>query len=397
MITRLCAFDFDATLMNTPEKETGQRFWSYKMGMPFKYQGWWGRPESLDMNVFDIKPFPKVLSILNKDVSTPDTYTIVLTSRQDKLRPLVQAVLDANHINVDKLDMQRGARTKGQKILDYASKLSDLKEINVYDDRDTDIASYEGIRSLLPEGIKFNIYIAKQGELTLDEVTNIVAEEIQNFVAEDGYVYHGTYDGAGYYIQRTGSMKINAANNNEPYISFTGKPNVAKYYADMKGGSARGIVLRTRKTDDFQLSPKYKKNDSYEWVTTREIPVDELEINTKYGWIPLNAWDFINKEIKQNINEEIQNSIQNIDINNIKINGELILVDTNNPNEIISVHNNGKIPLDKLRVETMIKKLKTGSELPPVVLDKNNLLKDGYHRYYAYKMAGRKTIPFQKI
>lgn len=299
MITRLCAFDFDGTLINSPEKEAGKTEWSEKMGEPFKYQGWWGRPESLDLDVFDIKPFPKVLSILIKDASIPATYTIVLTSRQEKLRPLVQAVLDANHIKVDKLDMQRGARTKGQKILDYASKLPDLREINVYDDRDSDIASYEGIRSSLPEGVKFNIYIANNGELTLDKVTNIVAEEIQNFVADDGYVYHGTYDGAGYYIQRTGNMKINAANNNEPYISFTGKPNVAKYYADMKGGSARGIVLRTKKTDDFQLSPKYKKNDAYEWVTTREIPVDELEINTKYGWIPLNTWDFIDKEIKK--------------------------------------------------------------------------------------------------
>ena len=298
MITRLCAFDFDATLMNTPEKETGQRFWFYKMGMPFKYQGWWGRPESLDLDVFDIKPFPKVLNTLNKDVSTPDTYVIVLTSRQEKLRPLVQVVLDKNNIHVDKLDMKSDQRTKGQKILDYITEFPELREINVYDDKDTDIATYEAIRNLLPEGIKFNIYVAKQGELTLDEVTNIVAEEVKNFVADDGYVYHGTYDGAGYYIQRTGGMKINAANNNEPYISFTGKPDVAKYYADMKGGS-RGIVLRTKKTNDFQLSPKYKKNDSYEWITTREISANELEINTKYGWIPLNNWDFVDKEIKK--------------------------------------------------------------------------------------------------
>lgn len=186
MITRLCAFDFDATLINSPEKEAGQAEWSEKMGVPFKYQGWWGRPESLDLNVFDIKPFPKVLSILNKDVSTPATYVIVLTSRQEKLRPLVQAVLDVNNIHVDKLDMQRGARTKGQKILDYASKLPDLREINVYDDRDTDIISYEGIRSSLPEGIKFNIYIANKGELTLDEnkLLSIIREEIEKFNVE---------------------------------------------------------------------------------------------------------------------------------------------------------------------------------------------------------------------
>jgi hypothetical protein len=298
MITRFSVFDFDGTLANTFSPEEGKPMWQKYYGKIFPYSGWWGRPESLDLNVFDIKPFPKVLNILNKDVSTPATYVIILTSRQEKLRPLVQAVLDINHIKVDKLDMQRGARTKGQKIFDYASKLPDLREINVYDDRDTDIISYEGIRSSLPEGIKLNIYIAKQGELTLD-VVNIVKEEVQNFVADDSYVYHGTYDGAGYYIQRTGGMKINAAGNNEPFISFTSKPNVAKYYADMKGGSARGIVLRTKKTNDFVESPKFKKNDGFEWVTTREIPIEELEINTKYGWISLNNWDFIDKEIKK--------------------------------------------------------------------------------------------------
>jgi hypothetical protein len=67
----------------------------------------------------------------------------------------------------------------------------------------------------------------------------------------------------------------------------------------MKGGSARGIVFRTKKTDDFIPSPKYNKNNGYEWITTKEIPVEELEINTQYGWIPLNNWDFIDKNIKK--------------------------------------------------------------------------------------------------
>ena len=177
---RLQVFDLDGTLISSPMPEEGKAIWKSVKGTDFPFLGWWGRPESLDMDIFDIKPFPKVLNILNKDVSTPDTYTIVLTSRQEKLRPLVQAVLDTNHITVDKLDMQRDQRTKGQKILDYARKFPDLKEINVYDDRDTDITSYEGIRNSLPEGIKFNVYVAKQGELTLNEneILSIIKEEI---------------------------------------------------------------------------------------------------------------------------------------------------------------------------------------------------------------------------
>jgi hypothetical protein len=185
MITRLCAFDFDSTLISSPMPETGKIEWGKYYNKQFPYQGWWGRPESLDLNVFDIKPFPKILNLLNKDISTPATYTIVLTSRQEKLRPLIQKILEVNNIRVDKLDMQRDQRTKGQKILDYTKKFPDLREINVYDDKDSDIISYEGIRSSLPEGIKFNIYLANKGNLSLVEaeskLISIINEEIKKF------------------------------------------------------------------------------------------------------------------------------------------------------------------------------------------------------------------------
>ena len=164
--------------------ETGKPMWEKYYNKIFPYIGWWGRSESLDLNVFDIKTFPKVQNLLNKDISTPDTYTIVLTSRQEKLRPLVQEVLSVNNIHIDKLDMQRDQRTKGQKILDYTKKFPDLREINVYDDKDSDIMSYEEIKNQLPEGIKFNIYLANKGNLTLVEeeskLISIIKEEIEN-------------------------------------------------------------------------------------------------------------------------------------------------------------------------------------------------------------------------
>lgn len=197
MITRLQIYDFDGSLINSVSPEEGKPMWEKYYNTPFKYQGWWGRPESLDLDVFDIKPFPKVLNILNKDVLTHDTYVIVLTSRQEKLRPLIQKVLDVNNIHVDKLDMQSDKKTKGQKILDYVSEFPDLKEINAYDDRDSDIISYEGIRSSLPEEIKFNIYVANNGDLTLNEnkLLRIIKEEIENFKFEilnkPITIYHG--------------------------------------------------------------------------------------------------------------------------------------------------------------------------------------------------------------
>jgi hypothetical protein len=177
MITRLCAFDFDSTLISSPMPETGKIEWEKYYNKPFPYKGWWGRPESLDLNVFDVRTFPKVQNILNKDVSTPDTYTIVLTSRQEKLRPLLQKILDVNNIHVDKLDMKRDERTKGQKILDYIKTFPELIEINVYEDKEDEINSYKEIKNQIPENIKFNIYVANQGRLT-----SIINEEIERLL-----------------------------------------------------------------------------------------------------------------------------------------------------------------------------------------------------------------------
>jgi len=298
MVKRLIAFDFDKTLMQTPEPEEGMEIWREKTGTIYPKIGWWSKPESLDLDVFDIKPFPKVLNVLRKEMLNPESYVIILTSRIEKLRPNVQAVLDANQIDVHKLDMNQGKEVKGDKILNYIKEFPDLEEINVYDDREKDIISYKQIRNSIPENIVFKIYLAVNGQLNLLEAKNklidVIQEEIKNF--NDEYIYHGTYDGAGHSIQRYGGMKLQAVNN-EPYISFTSKPDVARYYADMKGGKNRGIILRTKLSNDFSLSPKFTKNKGHEWITDKEIPINKLEISTQYGWIPLSKWDFIDKKI----------------------------------------------------------------------------------------------------
>jgi len=184
MIKRLAAFDLDGTLIDTPMPEDGKPMWEKHYDKKFPYQGWWGRPESLDLDVFNIKAFPSVLNQLKKELVTPNTYVIILTSRMEKLRPQVQAILDANNIHVDKLDMRRKEHDKGIKILRYINEFPELKTINVYDDRDTDIAAYKNISSQMPEGIEFNIYLAESGKLSLVEAKNnlveIILEEIQN-------------------------------------------------------------------------------------------------------------------------------------------------------------------------------------------------------------------------
>lgn len=83
-----------------------------------------------------------------------------------------------------------------------------------------------------------------------------------------------------------------------------------------------------------------------------------------------------------------------IDINDIKTEKEIILVDTKYPNDIINAVRNGLMPLDKLRVETMANVLLSGKKLPPIIISNDNLIIDGYHRYAAHKLAGINKISF---
>jgi hypothetical protein len=184
MIKRLIAFDFDGTLGDSPMPEDGKKIWKEKTGHDYQHKGWWGRPESLDLGVFDIKMFPSLLNQLKREVSTPDTYVIILTSRMEKLRPQLKAVLDANGVHVNAIDMKHNELTKGEKILRYIDHLPDLEEVSVYDDREVDIASYQAVRSRIPDGISFNIYLADDGTFALVEnkLIDIIKEEIQNLL-----------------------------------------------------------------------------------------------------------------------------------------------------------------------------------------------------------------------
>jgi hypothetical protein len=184
MIKRLIAFDFDGTLSNSPEPQEGMQIWKEKTGQDYPHKGWWGRPESLDTNIFDIQLFDGVLNLLKMEDKDPEAYVIILTSRREKLRPQLEKILADNKVHVDKVDMKTLEISKGQKILDYIKEFPDLREIDVFDDRESDIESYKQIQSQIPEKINFRIFCANNGQLHLVEgnnkLTNIINEELLN-------------------------------------------------------------------------------------------------------------------------------------------------------------------------------------------------------------------------
>lgn len=184
IIKRLIAFDLDTTIFDTPTPKEGKKIWEKYYNKPFPYKDWWGSPESLDLNIFDIKPFPSVLNQLKDEQSKPNTLLIILTSRNEELRPQVEKVLNKNNIHVDGIDMKDDKTTKGQKILNYIRMYPDLVEVNVYEDRDIEIETYENIKNQIPKEITFNIYRVINGNIMLTEskLLKIINEEIQKLI-----------------------------------------------------------------------------------------------------------------------------------------------------------------------------------------------------------------------
>lgn len=180
---RLTIYDFDGTLINSPEPLEGKPMWEKFYGQPYPHKGWWGRKESLDTNVFDIKPFPNILSILQDDINDPETTTVILTSRMEKLRPELENILNLNNIHVDELITKKGREDKGDVILNIQKYNDDLEEIVVYDDfankQPNKIAEYTKIKDVLPNNIQYHIFYVENDRTVLMESNNILLKMIQ--------------------------------------------------------------------------------------------------------------------------------------------------------------------------------------------------------------------------
>jgi len=192
---RLAIYDFDGTLIDSPEPLEGKPQWEEKKGTPYPYEGWWGRKESLDTDVFDIKPFPTILAKLQDDMADPDTSTIILTSRMEKLRPQLENILQLNGITVDELITKSGREDKGDVILRIENYNQDLEEIVVYDDfagrKANKIAEYTKIKDKLSDGVQYIINYVEDGNIrplegegvvtfeSTQKLLNIIQEEIK--------------------------------------------------------------------------------------------------------------------------------------------------------------------------------------------------------------------------
>lgn len=160
--SRLVLFDFDGTLCSTPEDEVGRQIWLEKTGKPYPHIGWWGKPESLSMEVFDIQPLPLVLERYNTCLQ--DTIKILLTNRMVKLKSHVEPILEVHNLTFDYLSFKYDNKNKGQRVDEFLKEHKGIIEVDFYDDMEKHLDSCQFLLEKYPH-IQFNFFLVKNNKI----------------------------------------------------------------------------------------------------------------------------------------------------------------------------------------------------------------------------------------
>jgi len=145
---RLISFDFDDTLCHTPKPEEGEKIWKEKTGLDWPYNGWWGRPESIDPEIFYVPLNQWVYAKYLKAVADPDNYVILATGRLKKKEGMlanVMSILNQHNLSFDEVHLNWGGDTYNFKTKLFEEKIEEfgVKEFVMYDDRHEHLIKFE--------------------------------------------------------------------------------------------------------------------------------------------------------------------------------------------------------------------------------------------------------------
>jgi tRNA nucleotidyltransferase/poly(A) polymerase len=164
LLKKVAFYDFDGTLMDSPMPNPGKEIYHKKTGNVYPHQGWWGREESLDLNVFDIETNAEIESRFREDVSDPNTHVILLTNRLSKLSESIKKVLNKHNMVFNHYSFKSDNREKGERIYDILkSNYPETVLVEFYDD---DIKHIENVRdNLIDTDYEFKVYHVINGSI----------------------------------------------------------------------------------------------------------------------------------------------------------------------------------------------------------------------------------------
>jgi len=164
-MSKLISFDLDKTLFFTPEPKEGQEIFKNKTGLDWPYAGWWGRKETLNLDIFEIPLNIYVYNEYLKHKADENSYVILATGRlEKKMRREVDILLDVNSIFFDEVHCNPGRDTYDFKS-ELFSKLIMKQKPDVfimYDDRYEHLVKFEQWARDMPCKIEITNVVSKQ-------------------------------------------------------------------------------------------------------------------------------------------------------------------------------------------------------------------------------------------
>ena len=157
-IDRIAVFDFDGTLADSPTPEDGKSQYQQVTGKEWPHSGWWSKPESLDMDVFDIEMIDHVISDFKKEKQNPNTLLVMLTGRMPQLSNQVEKILNSNGLSFDEYHYSKGGSTLTSKLKtldDLISRYPNVKSVHMWEDREEHIGPFKAWGETKP--IEFDI------------------------------------------------------------------------------------------------------------------------------------------------------------------------------------------------------------------------------------------------
>lgn len=166
-ITKISVFDFDGTLVDTPLPDEGKIKYKEKTGTDWPHRGWWGKPESLDMDIFDMPEISEVISAYHEEKAKSGVLVVMMTGRVPQLSKYVEHILKSKNLSFDKYIYNNGGSTDQSKIKSLESMLKEypsVESVEMWDDRLTHIPIFNqwGENQLKSGRLKdFNINVVK--------------------------------------------------------------------------------------------------------------------------------------------------------------------------------------------------------------------------------------------
>ncbi len=145
-ITKICVWDFDGTLVESPIDKEGRLVYKEKTGNEWPHEGWWSKPLSLDTTIFDIPTIQSVINSYDKERENSNSLMVMMTGRLAKLSKEVEAVLLNHGLIFDKYIYNMGGSTLDSKIKSLEKLLIEFPnviDILLTDDRESHIPEFQ--------------------------------------------------------------------------------------------------------------------------------------------------------------------------------------------------------------------------------------------------------------